>query len=290
MIIVGGPASNGMDDGISRFLSSTLLKTESKVFPDGESYIRIPGSVKDKEVVVVQSTFPEQDKRLMELFFLSETLRDMGATKIHAVVPYLAYSRQDRRFLEGEAISVKTVLRMMGQAGISSLTVVEPHHEEEMKYFPGQVRIISPYEDIAVELRKHVNDPFVLAPDRSALSRAERIAKIVGGDFSYIEKVRDKETGKTSIKGAPNVNLKEKDVILIDDVISTGGTMIQAAEFAYSKGAKNVIASACHVLLVGGAKDKLKEVGVKKIVGTNTIKNDPEVITVDISKTVALSL
>ncbi len=171
MIIVGGPASNGIDDGIAKSLSLPLVKVQSKIFPDGESYVRIPETVKDNEVVVVQSTFPEQDKRLMELFFISETLRDMGATKVHAVVPYLAYSRQDRRFMEGEAISVKTVLRMISQAGADTLLTVEPHHEEEMKYFSGQVKTVSPYEEIAIEIRKHVSEPYVLAPDRSALGR-----------------------------------------------------------------------------------------------------------------------
>lgn len=290
MIIVGGPASNGIDDGIAKLLSLPIVKVQSKIFPDGESYVRVPETVKDNEVVLVQSTFPEQDKRLMELFFISEALKDMGATKIHAVVPYLAYSRQDRRFMEGEAISVKTVLRLISQAGADSLLTVEPHHEEEMKYFSGQVRTVSPYEEIGMEIKKHVSQPFVLAPDRSALSRAERIAKIVGGDFSFIEKIRDKETGKTTIKEAPNVNLKGKDVILVDDVISTGGTIAQAAEYAYERGANSVIASACHVLLVNDSKSKLKKAGVKKIFGTNTVKNDEEVITVDISKTIALSL
>ncbi len=290
MIIVGGPASNGVDYGISKALSLPLVKAESKIFPDGESYIRIPDSVKGNSVVIVQSTFPEQDKRLMELFFMSETLKDMGATNISAIVPYLAYSRQDRRFMEGEAISIKTVLRMISQAGVSSLLTVEPHHEEEMKYFSGSVKTVSPYEEIAMEIKKHTRDPFVLAPDRSALGRAERVAKVLGGEFSYVEKLRDRETGKTTIAGAPNFNLKGKDVILIDDIISTGGTMVQAAEYAYSRGAERVIASACHVLLVGDAKSRLKKAGVKMIFGTNSIKNDDEVITVDISKSIAVSL
>jgi len=108
------------------------LKVEHKVFHDGESYIRIPAKVEGEDVIVVQSTYPPQDKHLMELFLMVEALKDLKASRVVTVVPYLAYSRQDRRFRDGEAVSIKTVLNLLRYSGADSLVVVEPHKPEEL--------------------------------------------------------------------------------------------------------------------------------------------------------------
>lgn len=130
-----------------------------------------------------------------------------------------------------------------------------------------------------------------MAPDRGALDRARKIAEEINAPYSYIEKERDRTTGEVRIKEAPNINLKGKDVVIIDDIISTGGTIVQATRLAYSLGAKSVTAAAIHLLLVGGAKERLREVGVKTLIGTNTINvNDKDIITIDVSQSIALSL
>ncbi|QGA54285.1 ribose-phosphate diphosphokinase [Sulfolobus sp. E5-1-F] len=291
MIIIGGTATNGIDESLSKILSIPLVKVESKIFPDGESYIRVPSSIRNEEVLLVQTTDYPQDKHLIELFLIAETIRDLGARKLTVIVPYLAYSRQDRRFKDGEAVSIKTILHILSEVGVNSLVVVEPHKPEELSYFKGELKIVHPYHQISRKIKEIVEDPFILAPDRGALERARKIAEEINAPYSYIEKERDRTTGEVRIKEAPNINLKGKDVVLIDDIISTGGTIVQATRLAYSLGARSVTAVAVHLLLVGDAKERLREAGVKMLIGTNTINvNDKDIITIDISPSIALSL
>ncbi|WP_338601876.1 ribose-phosphate pyrophosphokinase [Sulfolobus tengchongensis] len=291
MIIIGGTATNGIDESLSKILSIPLVKVENKIFPDGESYIRVPLSIRGEDVLLVQTTDYPQDKHLIELFLIAETIKDLGARKLTAIVPYLAYSRQDRRFKDGEAVSIKTILHILGEVGVDSLVVVEPHKPEELSYFKGELKIIHPYHQISKKIKELTSNPFILAPDRGALERARKIAEEIGAPYSYIEKERDRNTGEVRIKEAPNVSLKDKDVVIIDDIISTGGTISQASKLAYSLGAKSVIAVGIHLLLVGDAKERLREAGVKTLIGTNTVKTtDKDIITIDISHSIALSL
>ncbi len=290
MIIVGGTSTNGIDEGLAKALSAELIKVEHKVFPDGESYIRIPQPqrLQGEEVVVVQSTYYPQDKNLMELLFMIEAVKDFGASKVIAVIPYLAYARQDKRFREGEALSIKTVLRSIKNVGADVLITVEPHKAEELNHFSGETRIVYPEPLFAEELAKIVDKPFVLSPDVGALFRAKMVAEKLNCDYAYIEKERDRITGEITAKNIPRENLKDKDVIIVDDIISTGGTTAQAAKIAYSLGARRVIAAAAHVLMIGEAKKKIQESNVKLVIGTNTVpKVMEDMIYLDVSKIIA---
>ncbi|AHC51560.1 ribose-phosphate pyrophosphokinase [Sulfolobus acidocaldarius SUSAZ] len=288
MIIIGGTATNWIDERLSKLLVSRLVKIEHKVFPDGESYIRIPERLLGEDVLVVQSLYPPQDKHLIELFFILETLNDMKANKITVIIPYLAYSRQNRRFKEGEAVSIKTVLNLIKKTGATSLMVVEPHRYEELQYFDGEVKIADPIPDIARVINGKVTNPFVLAPDKGALNRAKRLSQELGCDYSYLEKQRDLTTGEVRVTNLPDLRLDGKEVILVDDIISTGGTMVQASQIAYSKGAKKVIATAVHSLFVENAYDRLINAGIKEIITTNTIPQDTSKVTiVDVSESIA---
>ncbi|ARM76408.1 ribose-phosphate diphosphokinase [Acidianus manzaensis] len=292
MIIIGGSASNGIDERIAKILNLKLVKVEHKIFPDGESYIRIPESINSENVAIVQSTYYPQDKHLMELFLIAEAAKNLGASKIIAVIPYLAYARQDRRFKDGEALSLKTVLNLIYYSGIDEILTVEPHKQDALiSYFKGEVKIVDPTPALANEVKKEVEYPFVLAPDRGALDRAERLSKELNAPFSFIEKERDRTTGEVRIKEIPkDVEIKGKDVVLIDDIISTGGTLAQAAKVAYDLGARKVIAAASHVLLVNNALQKLQSAGIKCIIGTNSIRTEDNIKVADISEVIAVKL
>lgn len=292
MIILGGPASNGIDEKIAKFLNLRLIKVENKIFPDGESYIRIPENINDDTAVIVQSTYYPQDKHLMELFLIAEAAKHMGVSRLIAVIPYLAYSRQDRRFKDGEALSLKTVLNLIYHSGIDEIVTVEPHKTDALiSYFKGSVKVVDSTPALARGIKDEVKEPFVLAPDKGALERAEKLAKELNAPFSYIEKERDRITGEVRIKNVPkNLDVKDKDVILIDDIISTGGTLAQAAKLCYNLGARKVIAAASHVLLVNGALEKLKNAGIQTIIGTNTVRTEANIKVVDVSELIAVKL
>jgi ribose-phosphate pyrophosphokinase len=290
MIIIGGPASNGIGENIAKRIGAEYFDVEHKIFPDGESYIRVPTDVNGKEVVIVQSTYPPQDKHIIELLLMIEAVKNMNASKIITIVPYLAYSRQDRRFKEGEPVSIKAILSIISQLGANTLIVVEPHKIEALNYFHGEIIVIDPIPLIANITKTFIRDPFVLAPDRGALDRARRLAQYINSDYTHLEKFRDRTTGQVFIKDIPSLNLENKDVIIIDDIISTGGTIIEAANIAKKMGARKIIAAAAHALLVGDAYDRLKLAGVDKIISTNSIPKVKDTIMIDISPLIAEKL
>jgi ribose-phosphate pyrophosphokinase len=293
MLIVEGPAGNGIGREIASILGFDFLETRHKIFPDGESEVGIEGSVKDKDVFIVQSTYPSQDKCLIELLLLADDAKKQGAKSIGAIVPYLAYARQDRKF-EGKnnTVSINTILKLMNFAGITTLVTVTPHSAESLSAFSGVVKIVDAVTPLANEVKKDVNEKgqgnlLVLAPDKGALNAAKQFAKVMGCDYAHIDKQRDRLTGEISILNVSNCDFRGKEVIVVDDMISTGGgTTAHVARFAFDNGASGVIAVATHLVMVGDAYEKIKALGVSEIYGTNTIPFSKAHV-VDISKAIA---
>lgn len=274
-IVIGGPASNKIDEKLAELLKAEHIKIEHKLFPDDESYIRYPVPKLTGTVLLVQSLYPPQDKHFVELLLMIDTAKDLGAEKVIAIVPYLAYSRQDKKFLEGEAISVKTLLKAIESAGADCIITVDLHSEKIVEY--SRIPLINTSAVSAlIDYVKHeilhgaTENVLVLSPDKGGLKRARRAAEILGADFDYIEKFRDRVTGE--VRALPReLPVEDRVVIIIDDIISTGGTIALAARSALDRGAKEVYAACTHALLVRGAYEKVRKAGVKKIVATNTI-------------------
>lgn len=290
MLVVEGPAGNGIGRSVASMLGYELLESRHTIFPDGESEVGIVGPIKGKDILIVQSTYPLQDKRLIELVLLANDAKKQGAKSIGAVVPYLAYARQDRRFEEkGNAISINTILEMLNSAGITTLVTVAPHNVESLSAFNGLVTVADAITPLASEVKNGLTNPFVLAPDKGALDIAKHFAEVIGCDHAYIDKQRDKLTGDINILKAPRDDFRGKEMIVVDDIISTGGTIAQASRFAHANGASRVIAAAVHLVMAGNAYDKIKDAGVDAIYGTNSIPYD-KAHTVDISKAVATAI
>ena len=272
MIIIGGTASNDIHVKLSEILGVKSYTVHSKIFPDGESYVRLPVKVEGEDVVVVQSTYPPQDKHLVELMILLDAVKQGKAKTITAIIPYLAYARQDKVFLEGEGISVRAILKALRGLGVDKLIVVDPHGMS-LKYFEGEAYEASAVEDLALYFKNNVDlgDVAIVAPDLGAIDRANRFAKVIGvEDVSYIKKFRDRVTGEIKME-IKELNVKGKDVIIVDDIISTGGTIAKATRIIYELGGRRVYAACTHPLLVGNAEVKLKEAGVVDIIATDSI-------------------
>ncbi len=290
MIVLGLTATNGLDAEIAKLLGVEHVRVESKVFPDGESYIRIPVDVENRDVVVVQSTYAPQDKHVFELLLAVDALRDLGARNIVAVVPYLAYARQDKRFREGEAISVKTLLKAIRAMGADALIVVEVHKEDSLKHFEGKaINVKAAYALAEYFKDKSLDEVIVLAPDKGALPRAKLFAELIGGEYDYLEKYRDRITGEVTVK-PKTLSVKGKNVIIVDDIISTGKTMALAARKALEDGALSVYAACAHALLVDNALKLLVESGIKEIVATNTVPVPSEVKAVSIASLIVKAI
>ena len=271
MKIVPGPASKQLGEKIAELLNLETVPLAFKRHPDGESYVRLEGDVENEEVAIVQTTSPPQDTRLMQLALIADAAKRHGAKKITAVVPYLAYARQDRVFLKGEAVSVEAVARMLRAAGVDSLITVNVHKAKVLAKFPFPAKTVSAIPLLAEYFKKKgFEGAFSLAPDKGAVWLAEEAKQVLGGEYGYLEKHRDRYTGQVSIK-KKGLNVHRKTVIIFDDIISTGGTIIAAAKVLKEQGADKVYAACVHPLLIENAEKRILEAGVEEVVGTDSV-------------------
>lgn len=289
MIVIPGPASNILGEAIAKELGQEPILLSHRIFPDGESYIRFPESVHGKVVVLVQTTAPDPDRKLMQLLFMARNAVDKGAARIIAVIPYLAYARQDKEFLEGEALSFNIVLDLLESAGVDDTVLIDIHNETALEKLKShhQMKIHNLTAIFALADYMKANSyegAYSLSPDIGRAEIVEKVSENMGGGFAFFIKVRDRYTGKTTMK-VKNLDLDGKDVVIFDDIISSGGTMARAIQGLKDQGAGKVAAVCTHALPVPGANEKLKNAGADKIVATDSVESVFE--TVSVAKLVA---
>lgn len=271
MLVVAGPSSEQLAREVASLLGWGLVGIEHKLFPDGESYLRFTKRIEGEEVALVQSITPPQDRSLLQLLFLLRTARELGARKVWAIVPYLAYARQDERYREGEVVSGKLLIDMLNELELDALVTFDVHNPELLKGVKARTIDLSAMPLIAEYFSKLLRNPFVLAPDQEAPERAEVVASILGCEWSWLIKSRDKITGEIETKPQKKFDASGKEVLIVDDIISTGGTVMAAAKIARELGAREVHAACTHPILAGDALRRLREAGIKRVVGTNSI-------------------
>jgi ribose-phosphate pyrophosphokinase len=271
MKIVLGPASAQLGEKIAELLHLEKVPVTFKTFPDGENYVRLEGSVQNEEAVIVQTTSPPQDSRLMQLALIADAAKRNGAERVTAVVPYLAYARQDRVFLQGETVSIELVARMLKTAGVDRLMTVNVHQEGILEGFPLPAKTVSAIPLLAEHFKqKGLEKAFALAPDEGAMHIAEEAKAVLGGECGYLEKQRDRYTGQISVE-KKSLDVKGKTVVIFDDIISTGGTIVAAAKILKELGVGKVYTACAHPLLIGDAEKRILEAGVEEVVGTDSV-------------------
>ncbi len=284
-MIIGGSASQSLASQVAIELNDKLCSLETKKFPDGERYLRIKEDIpEDEKVIIVQSTGYPQDENMMELFFILDTLSDMNITDITVVSPYLGYSRQERRFKEVECISAKATARLIQTFGVKRLISVNLHEDSICELYDIPVDNLSAMPAIAEHIKETFEvKPVILAPDKGAQNFAKEIATILDTDYDYLEKVRlSPEVVETKTK---NISVQDKSVVIIDDIISTGGTIVNAIEILKEQGAVSVDVFCVHPVLVNDAVLKINAAGAKSVQATNSLKSDVSVIS--LAKTIA---
>ncbi len=285
--VVSGNASTDLAKRIARKLKAPYIKTEKKVFPDGESKITINQIPKKSIVVVVQSTYPPVDSNLLELLSIVSKVQKFSS-KVYAVIPYMGYARQDREFLGGEIVTIGVVGKLLRAAGVKKVLTVDIHSKMALKELKISSENVSAMDVLVKHFKKlKMKEPLVVSPDMGGQERAEKFANLLKTDFIALKKHRDRKTGKVNIL-SDRVNVKNRDLVLVDDMISTGGSIVKATQFLKKQKCRRVFVACTHALLVNDAAKKIKKAGVAQIVSTNTIPG--ESAKVDVSRVIADAL
>lgn len=267
MEVVAGPASPLLASRVANKLNSKVACSRYKKFPDGELYARVECNSQD--AVVVQSINSNDD--LVFLMLILEALENKNVT---AVVPYLGYARQDRRFKEGEALSIRVVARMIEDFTHRVLSV-NVHSEEAKKQFKNIEEV-----DAMPVLGEHFKgeDICMISPDVGAYGCVKVAAHSAGCDFDYLEKKRiDAEHVVMETK---SMDLKDKRTVIIDDIISTGGTIVEATKILLEQGAREIKVGCVHPVFASYALNRLYTAGVSEIIATDTIERNVSEISV----------
>ena len=285
--VIGLDSSQDLAKRIARRLKAVYVKTESRVFPDGESKITIKKIPRQSIVLVVQSTFPPVDTNLLHLLSVISKVRKYSS-KIYAVMPYIGYARQDREFLEGEIITISVIGQMLRTVGTKKIITIDIHSTKALK----ELKISSENVTAVFELVKYfkklrITNPLVVSPDSGGKQRAKEFAKLLGTDFLYLEKNRNRKTGQVNILTS-KVSVKNRNIILVDDMISTGGSIIKSTQFLKKQKCKRIFVACTHALLVNDAEKRIRNAGVSQIISTNTIPRKTS--KVDVSKIIAESI
>ena len=294
MVVVVGLPGYGLSSQIARALGAIEAPVYHKVFPDGELYVRIvePGIVKREVVVVVSTLYPDQASNLLKTLLLVDAAKRAEARRVIATLPYLAYSRQDKVFLPGEPVSACLVLKALRSAGADALVTVDMHNPHTLECFGGDAVNLLVSDILLKHAIEGMESPIVIAPDKGAFERAKYAATALGLELDLLVKERDRVTGAVSYRPC-GVRVQGRDVVIVDDIISTGGTIAEAARILYEAGARNVVVAATHGLLVGEALSKMESAGVRRVVLADTLllrHSHPLIKCVDVTERISEAL
>ncbi len=284
--VVTGPGSFDLASNIARRLGAQLSVASLRIFSDGESSIKL-GKV-GRNCVIIQSTSPPTDTHLIQLLMMAKKCADDGAQDISGVIPYLGYARQDRAFMEGEVVSISLVAKLFESVGLKHIITVDIHSQLAMSYFASidNVSSIPLLADYASKMK--LSDPVAVSPDAGGIGRAKEFAKRLDIDVLVLKKSRHRVTGDVTVDESLDMDISNRDAIVIDDIISSGGSLVKAAEVLHKKRVRKIYAMCAHALLVGDAASKIKSAGVEDIISTNSVPN--QYSKVDLSPEIILAL
>jgi ribose-phosphate pyrophosphokinase len=271
-----GRASRELTAQICRYLDLPVGQGHTDMFPDGELIVKLEEDVRGRDCFVVQSAYHPVNAHLMELLIYIDCLKRASARRISAVMPYFGYARQDRKDEGRVPITAKLVANLLQTAGADRVLAMDLHAEQIQGFFDIPVDhlhaspvIIRYFENLRDELAPLV----FVSPDVGNVKIANRYADLLGGDLAIIDKRR---TSGSEVRSANIIgDVKGKTVIMVDDMISTAGTICEAAKIVKEHGAAQVFAACTHPVLVGLAMERLAEAPIEQIIVTDTIPTGP---------------
>ena len=273
-VIISDKRNSSLAKKISLDLDTQYRNAKLRVFADGESKIRVDNVAK-RNCIIVHSTYPPTDQHLMQLFMIIYKCREDGANDICVVSPYLAYTRQDKVFVNGEIVTINLVGQILESLGTTKLITIDGHSPESLNYSFETVDL-SAIPSLASYVKKNIalNKPIVISPDVGGIERAKKFAGAIDIDMLSLIKTRDRFTGDVSITLSEQLPLENRDALIVDDMISTGNSIIKATEILKKNKIGNVYVACTHALLLDDAKEKLLKAGIKELISTNSIPNE----------------
>ena len=268
--VFSGTANQELSRQIAKYLGIPLSEASIKRFSDGEISVQIGESVRGKDVFIIQPTCAPTDTNLMELLILTDAIKRSSASTVTAVIPYFGYARQDRKAAPRVPITAKLVANMIETAGIDRVVTMDLHAGQIQGFFDIPVdNLYGTITFINYLKNKHLSNPIVASPDVGGVARARSLAKQLNLDLAIIDKRREKANESEVMNVIGDAN--GKDVILIDDMVDTAGTLIKAAAAFKERGATSVTAFCTHPVLSGPAYERIAAGAIDELVVTDTI-------------------
>ena len=277
MKLLTGNSNKNLSLKISKFLKNKLVNSSIKKFSDGEIYIEIHENIRGNSIFIIQSISSPANDNLMELLLCIDALKRSSAKNITAVIPYFGYARQDRKVVPRTSISAKMVSNLITKAGADRVVTLDLHSGQIQGFFDIPVDNLFATPIFARHIKKRIktNNLICVAPDVGGTARARALGKMLNVGLAIVDKRRPSPGQSEVMNVIGNVN--NKTCIIVDDIIDSGGTIVNAAKILKKKGAKDVHVYVSHGVLSGSAVDKIKNSKIKNLVITDTIDNSEKV-------------
>ncbi len=272
MLIFSGNSNRSLAEKIAANLGFKLGNLEITTFPDNENRVRVIDNVVGQDCILVESTGISPNLYYIELFLMIDSLKRSGAKSISLVIPYLGYQRQDHIFRDGEAVSLEVMIKILENLGVSRVISFDFHSVKIPELFHVPITHLSALSLFASEIKKmNLKHPVLVSPDMGGIARIEKLSSLCG-DLPFISIVKDRDLDSGDISSATVNGKVAEAAIIVDDVISTGETLVAAAKLLEENGAEEIYAMSTHGILAGSASKNLQNSNIKKVIVTDTIE------------------
>ncbi|MEI8232414.1 MAG: ribose-phosphate pyrophosphokinase [bacterium] len=290
MQVFSGSSNRGLAEKIVKLLDLRIGEMEISQFSNGETRVWVKEKKIEKQVILVQSLSTPTNENLIELCLICDALHRGGATEIVAVIPWMGYSKQDKVFRAGEPLSAKVVAQIIQVAHVSQIITIDLHNRATLGFFDCPIKELSAKPLLIEYFRKSVKETtVVVAPDAGAVKASTSFALEIGAPVIYMDKKRDLDTGEVKVVGMSS-SVAGKDVIIVDDNVFTGSTLLATAKELKKNGTKTVRVGLTHHLYVEGVQEKIEKSEIDEIVVTDTVASKSQISNSQILKSSKLKI
>ena len=277
MKLLAGNSNKNLSQKISKYLKTKLVNSNIKKFSDGEIYVEINENIRGNNIFIIQSISSPANDNLLEMLLCIDALKRSSAKNITAVIPYFGYARQDRKVVPRTSISAKLVSNLITKAGADRVVTVDLHAGQIQGFFdiPVDNLFATPIFYRHIKKRLELNNLVCVSPDIGGVERSRALGKLLGVELAIVDKRRP-APGKSKVMNIIG-NVKNKVCIIVDDIIDSGGTIVNVAKKLKDKGAKEIHVYITHGVLSGEAVKKIKNSPIKNLVITDTIDNSKKI-------------